>query len=153
MCAATTSTVARAFGDVLLGARRRRNLEPAIVAARAGIDVADLTAIENGDVEPTLSLFIRSAVGIGVPPEWLLEEVLAWLSRGDAACNPDGSDAEGRRTRMRAVGSALTAVLLGSSEKEIASTHALGERLVAELSKQGLAVSSFARCVFTDHLQ
>lgn len=149
MCAATPLAVARAFGDVLHGARKRRNLEPATVAARAGIDVGDLTALENGEVEPSLSLFIRSAVGIGVPPVWLLEEVLAWLNLDGTACNPD--DPEWRKTHVHSVGSALTAVLLGCSEQELGSTDALGERTVNELAKRGLVVSSLARWVFTEH--
>ena len=141
MCEATPKAVARAFSDVLLGARRRRNLEPATVAARGRIDLEDLKKLEHGQDEPRLSLFIRSAVGVGVSPAWLLEEVLAWL-------NINEGDPESRRNRVLAVGSALTSVLLGSSEADLNSTSALGERLQNELAKHGLLIITLTHRVF-----
>lgn len=140
MCEATPPTVARAFGDVLHGARRRRNLEPATVAARGGFDLDDLNKLEHGQVEPSLSLLIRSSVALGVSPAWLLEEVLSWLNLNEGACAAD--DSQSRRARMRAVGSALTTILLGSSERDLASTTVLGQRLANELAKQGLVIIS-----------
>jgi transcriptional regulator with XRE-family HTH domain len=142
---ATSPIVARAFGDVIHGARRRRNLEPATVAARGQIGLADLRKLEHGQVEPSLSLLIRSALGLAVSPVWLIEEVLSWLnfSKGTDAA----TDLAARRARMSGVGSAFTSTLLGSSEQELASTVAVGERLINEFAKRGLVIIPLARAV------
>lgn len=47
---------------------------------------------------------------------------------------------------MSGVGSAFTSTLLGS-EQELASTVAVGERLINEFAKRGLAIISLARAV------
>jgi transcriptional regulator with XRE-family HTH domain len=145
MCEATPLIVAQAFGDVLHGARTRRNLEAAMVAARGGIDLEHLNKLEAGRAEPSLSLHIRSAIGIGVSPTWLLEEVLSWLnlSEGEGTRTTDASEL--RRSRMRAVGFAFMAILSRSSEHDLASTNVLGERFVNELAKQGLVIISLPR--------
>jgi hypothetical protein len=152
MCEATPLLVARAFGDVLHGARTRRNLEAATVAERGAIDLEHLNKLEQGWAEPSLSLHIRSAIGMGVSPVWLLEEVLSWLNLNEGACAAD--DSQSRRVRMRAVGSAFTATFLWSSEQNlrfIASTQpvllseVLAERFVHELAKQGLVIISLPR--------
>lgn len=46
---------------------------------------------------------------------------------------------------MRAVGSAFTAILLRSSEQDLASTNVLCERFVNELAKQELVIISLPR--------
>jgi len=52
-----------------------------------------------------------------------------------------------RRARMSGVGSAFTSTLLGSSEQELASTVAVGERLINEFAKRGLVIIPLARAV------
>lgn len=153
MCEATPPKVALAFGDVLHGARRRRNLEPATVAARGGFDLDDLNKLEHGQVEPTLSLLIRSSVALGVSPTWLLEEVLSWLNQNEGACADD--DSHFTRAHMRAAGSAFIATLVWSSKQDlgfIASTQPmafvselLAERFAHELASQGLVIINLPR--------
>jgi transcriptional regulator with XRE-family HTH domain len=153
MYKATPRIVARAFGDVLHGARMRRHLEAATVAARGGIDLDHLNKLEQGRAEPSLSVHIRSAIGLGVSPTWLLEEVLSWLNLNEGACAAD--DLQSRRALIHAAGSAFTATLYWSSEQDllfIASTQpveflseGLGERFVHELAKQGLVIISLPR--------
>jgi transcriptional regulator with XRE-family HTH domain len=77
-CAAR-SLVAEAFGDVLEGARKRRDLGPDQVAAAAGISIAHLFMIEHAYTKPGLNVLFRVADAIGVSPTWLLDEVIAWL--------------------------------------------------------------------------
>jgi transcriptional regulator with XRE-family HTH domain len=77
-CAAR-SLVAEAFGDVLEGARKRRDLHPDQVAARAGIRIAHLFMIEHAHTKPRLNVLFRVADAVGVSPTWLLDEVIAWL--------------------------------------------------------------------------
>jgi transcriptional regulator with XRE-family HTH domain len=76
---AVRSLVAEAFGDVLEGARKRRDLGPDQVAAAAGISIAHLFMIEHAQTKPRLNVLFRVADAIGVCPTWLLDEVIAWL--------------------------------------------------------------------------
>lgn len=139
MWVATSPIVAQAFGDVFYGARTRRNLEPATVAERGRIGLEELSDIEQGQVEPSLTLLMRSGLGLGVSPVWLFEEVLFWLNPTEA--NAAADDLTSRR-RMRAVGYAFTSVRLASSEQELSSAIALGERLINEFAKHGLVIVS-----------
>jgi transcriptional regulator with XRE-family HTH domain len=76
---AACSIVAEAFGDVLEGARKRRNLSLDLVAARARISVAHLYMIEHAQTQPRINVLFRLAEAVGVSPVWLLDEVIAWL--------------------------------------------------------------------------
>jgi transcriptional regulator with XRE-family HTH domain len=76
---AVRSLVAEAFGDVLEGARKRRDLGPDQVAAAAGISIAHLFMIEHAQTKPRLNVLFRVADAVGVSPTWLLDEVIAWL--------------------------------------------------------------------------
>jgi transcriptional regulator with XRE-family HTH domain len=77
--AAAHSLIAEAFGDVLEGARRRRDLGPDEVAARAGISTAHLLRIEHAQVNPRLDVLFRVADALGVSRTGLLDEVIDWL--------------------------------------------------------------------------
>ena len=74
------SLVAQAFGDVLEGARKRRDLSAEQVSARAGISIARLYTIEHGCMKPRLDRLYRVADALGVSRTWLIDEVIDWLA-------------------------------------------------------------------------
>jgi len=143
MCEATPSAVARAFGDVLHGARRRRNLEPANLAAHGRFDLEDLNKVEQGQVESSLSLLIRPAIALGVSPIWFLEEILSWINLNEVARS--GDDSQSRSARLQAVGSAFTTTLLGSSDGASRRLMSWLSGWINELAKQGLIIISLPR--------
>jgi len=77
------SLAAVAFGDVLEGARKRRDLDSHTLAARAGITLVDLYLLEHGRAEPKLGLLLRLAAALGVSPAWIVEEVFRWMEPHD----------------------------------------------------------------------
>jgi transcriptional regulator with XRE-family HTH domain len=77
---APRSLIAQAFGDVLEGARKRRDLSAEQVAARARISIARLSAIEHARIKPRLDQLYRVADALGVSRMWLIDEVIDWLA-------------------------------------------------------------------------
>ena len=73
------SLIGQAFGDVLEGARKRRDLSAKEVAARAGISVQRLHIIEHARMEPRLDQLYRVADALGVSRTWMIDEVIDWL--------------------------------------------------------------------------
>ena len=131
---------AAAFGDVLEGARKRRNLTLQVVSERSRISSAHLVALELGRREPKLGTLIRIALAAGVSPVWLLEEVLAWVASDETASGTRCREARG--DRMRAAGFAFSRTLCGCSKEDLGIVSATGERLLKELTACGLTVVS-----------
>jgi len=131
---------AAAFGDVLEGARKRRNLTLQVVAERSRISSAHLLALELGRREPKLGTLIRMALTVGVSPVWLLEEVLAWVASDEISSGTRYTEARG--DRMRAAGFAFSRTLCGCSKQDLGIISTTGERLLKELAACGLTVVS-----------
>jgi transcriptional regulator with XRE-family HTH domain len=131
---------AAAFGDVLEGARKRRNLTLQMVAERSRMSSAHLFALELGRREPRLGTLIRIARAVGVSPVWLLEEVLAWVDSDETASGTRCREARG--DRMRAAGFAFSRTLCGCSKEDLRIVSTTGERLLKELAACGLTVVS-----------
>jgi transcriptional regulator with XRE-family HTH domain len=131
---------AAAFGDVLEGARKRRNLTLEMVAERSRISSAHLVALERGRREPKLGTLIRSALAVGVSPVWLLEEVLAWVTSDEISSGTRYMEARG--DRMRSAGFAFSRTLCGCSKQDLGFITTTGERLLNELAACGLTVVS-----------
>jgi transcriptional regulator with XRE-family HTH domain len=131
---------AAAFGDVLEGARKRRNLTLQVVAERSHISSAHLVALERGRREPKLGTLIRIALAVGVSPVWLLEEVLAWVTSDEISSGTRYTEARG--DRMRAAGFAFSRTLCGCSKQDLGIISTTGERLLNELAASGLTVVS-----------
>jgi len=131
---------AAAFGDVLEGARKRRNLTLQMVAERSRMSSAHLVALELGRREPKLGTLVRMALAVGVSPLWLLEEVLAWVSSDEISSGTGYTEA--RSDRMRAAGFAFSRTLCGCSKEDLGIVSTTGERLLKELAACGLTVVS-----------
>jgi len=131
---------AAAFGDVLEGARKRRNLTLQVVAEGSHISSAHLLALERGRREPKLGTLIRIALAVDVSPLWLLEEVLAWVTSDEIPSGKRYTDARG--DRMRAAGLAFSRTLCGCSKQDLGIISTTGERLLNELAACGLTVVS-----------
>jgi transcriptional regulator with XRE-family HTH domain len=131
---------AAAFGDVLEGARKRRNLALQVVAERSHISSAHLVALELGRREPKLGTLIRIALAVGVSPVWMLEEVLAWVASDEISLGTRCAEARGNR--MRAAGFAFSRTLCGCSKQDLGIICATGEWLLNELAACWLTVVS-----------
>src|SRR5882757_7698875 len=131
---------AAAFGDVLEGARKRRNLTLQVVAERSHISSAHLVALERGRREPKLGALIRIALAVGVSPVWLLEEVLAWDASDEISS--DTRYTEALDDRMRAAGFAFSRTLCGCSKQDLGIISTTGERLLNERAACGMTVVS-----------
>jgi hypothetical protein len=132
--------IVAAFGDVLEGARKRRDLTLQVVAERSRISSAHLVALELGRREPKLGTLVRIALAVGVSPVWLLEEVLAWVASDEISSGTRYTEACG--DRMRAAGFAFLRTLCGCSKRDLGIVSTTGERLLNELAGCGLTVVS-----------
>jgi transcriptional regulator with XRE-family HTH domain len=60
------------FGDVLRRLRKERGLSQEALAERAGLAADYLGFIERGDNVPTLTVILKLADALGVPPSHML---------------------------------------------------------------------------------
>jgi transcriptional regulator with XRE-family HTH domain len=132
--------MAEAFGVVLEGARRRRDLTLDEVALRAGTNSKYVAMLESGIREPELSRFIDLAAALGVSPTWLLEEVIAWRAANDPAV--EAGWAHARDERRRAIAAAFASALLTCSDRELAVPSVVGERILDQLARRGSMVTA-----------
>lgn len=77
--------VARCLGAVLAGRRESLGLAAAQVAYRAWIHTSYLHALERGDRQPSMAVFIMLARSLGLDPRELLDGVLEKMRYGRGA--------------------------------------------------------------------
>lgn len=127
--------VALAFGMVLQAARERRALSPEQLADRGGFDRTYPRSLEHGVREPTLGDLLRLSVGVGATPSRLLEETVFVCTQQTVA----QTDVLRRR---RAIWIAFATTLARHHKDEPMLSTVLGQRLLDELSLNGLAIVS-----------
>lgn len=66
----------RQFARNLFLERTRINLSQQELSERMGVDRAYISLLERGLRQPTLTIFIQAANGLGIPPEKLLHRIL-----------------------------------------------------------------------------
>ena len=65
---------AAAFGQVIYGARRARNLRQSDLAELSGVTQADISRIERGQVAPTTQTLLKLTTALGVQIQFTLVE-------------------------------------------------------------------------------
>jgi XRE family transcriptional regulator, regulator of sulfur utilization len=65
---------AAAFGQVIYGARKARNLRQADLAEISGVTQADISRIERGQVAPTTQTLLKLTMALGVEIQFVLTE-------------------------------------------------------------------------------
>lgn len=63
-----------AFGQVIYGARKARNLRQADLAELSGVTQADISRIERGQVAPTTHTLLKLTTALGVEIQFVLAE-------------------------------------------------------------------------------
>jgi transcriptional regulator with XRE-family HTH domain len=77
MSAHAVEKLLTAFGDVLASHRRERKLAVSALATATGLPETQITALERGDHEPTLTDFFRIAWALGEEPGNLFIDVIS----------------------------------------------------------------------------
>jgi len=62
----------RKLGERLTARRRQKNLSLAQLAALTGVSSPDIAAIEAGELDPTITMLVALARGLGLSPSELL---------------------------------------------------------------------------------
>lgn len=62
----------RRLGAGLTEIRKRKDLTQAQLAALTGLDPTDISAIEAGELDPTITMLLNLARGLGLSPSELL---------------------------------------------------------------------------------
>jgi transcriptional regulator with XRE-family HTH domain len=65
---------AAAFGQVICGARKARNLRQTDLAELSGVTQADISRIERGQVAPTTQTLLKLTTALGVEIQFVLAE-------------------------------------------------------------------------------
>jgi len=65
---------AAAFGQVVYGARKARNLRQTDLAELSGVTQADISRIERGQVAPTIHTLLKLTSALGVEIQFVLAE-------------------------------------------------------------------------------
>jgi transcriptional regulator with XRE-family HTH domain len=65
---------AAAFGQVIYGARKARNLRQIDLAELSGVTQADISRIERGQVAPTTQTLLKLTAALGVEIQFVLAE-------------------------------------------------------------------------------
>jgi XRE family transcriptional regulator, regulator of sulfur utilization len=65
---------AGAFGQVIYGARKARNLRQTDLAELSGVTQADISRIERGQVAPTTQTLLKLTAALGVEIQFVLAE-------------------------------------------------------------------------------
>ncbi|MGL5810135.1 MAG: helix-turn-helix domain-containing protein [Nocardioides sp.] len=65
---------AAAFGQVIYGARKARNLRQTDLARFSGVSQADISRIERGQVAPTIQTLLKLTTALGVEIQFVLAE-------------------------------------------------------------------------------
>lgn len=125
--------VALAFGELLRNLREERRLSQEALAAEAGITRTYPSLLERGLRQPSLAVVFVVAKALRVRSEWLVTETAVRLRRRGNVTIPAMTDES-----AQALGAAFTAVLISASERELAHTVTLGEKLRTELRRRHL---------------
>lgn len=76
---------AAAFGQVIYGARKARNLRQADLAELTGISQADISRIERGQIAPTTPTLLKLAEALGAQIQFVVPVGDAAADTSDAA--------------------------------------------------------------------
>ena len=58
------------FSNLLLAWRKARQISTSKLASKSGIDQTTIESIENGELDPVVSVVEALAKGLAIPPAW-----------------------------------------------------------------------------------